>query len=358
MTNKELNDELYAKMLKEQETYKGWLLEQSAPVVLDHAYEFATREDLLLSMEYYDLDDAQANALLKSDTPLEDLFTVWENRESSRLSEMWGFITERADKLVAQQDPTVPLYTHSADYAYDHGEADAYRASFKANVACRNAIENAIADHYRDNQLDPAGAKEVIDRFGFERTFYVLANSVQQKDWDGRISQDNKRWAKDIFVSEGGDLLVEDVRPRFAVNSHPRLLDLFTTQARHELLLTLPLTPDEIHQEGQRILQSMQSQQQPNSPNGTHFMAEVSPDFMRRASSKNLVQLFDLFPFQGTSMSGLKGREGTFILVPKDTDLDRPLREPKKSVLSKLYDAQPAASSPKHPSTKSKGQER
>ena len=48
---------------------------------------------------------------------------------------------------------TTPIYFHSATYAHEHGELDQYRASHKANIACKEAIEQAIADNYRDNCL-------------------------------------------------------------------------------------------------------------------------------------------------------------------------------------------------------------
>ena len=43
---------------------------------------------------------------------------------------------------------TTPIYFHSATYAHEHGELDQYRASHKANIACKEAIEQAIADNY------------------------------------------------------------------------------------------------------------------------------------------------------------------------------------------------------------------
>ena len=67
---------------------------------------------------------------------------------------------------------------------------------------------------------------------------------------------------------------------QFVVSSHPGLTDLFLTQARHEQRLRQPLTADEIKTEAARLLGKLQEPVQPNSPNGTHFMAEVSRDFM------------------------------------------------------------------------------
>ena len=73
---------------------------------------------------------------------------------------------------------TTPIYFHSATYAHEHGELDQYRASHKANIACKEAIEQAIADNYRDNRLGPACVQQVLQQFDPGRIFYVLANTV------------------------------------------------------------------------------------------------------------------------------------------------------------------------------------
>lgn len=48
----------------------------------------------------------------------------------------------------------------------------------KANIACKEAIETAISEHYR---LGPEAVRQVAEQFGFDRTLYVLANTVRQK---------------------------------------------------------------------------------------------------------------------------------------------------------------------------------
>ena len=57
---------------------------------------------------------------------------------------------------------TTPIYFHSATYAYEHGELDQYHASHKANIACREAIEQAITDNYRDNRLGTASGLTAV----------------------------------------------------------------------------------------------------------------------------------------------------------------------------------------------------
>ena len=102
MSNEELNTALYQKMFAEQESYRNWLLSQSPEEILNHTYEYTVREDILLSLEYHDLPDAQSKALLKSPCPLADIFKDWEHKETSYMEDIWQTVEERA-KTEAQK---------------------------------------------------------------------------------------------------------------------------------------------------------------------------------------------------------------------------------------------------------------
>ena len=120
-----------------------------------------------------------------------------------------------------------------------------YRASRRANIACKEAIEAAISEHYRDNRLDKDAVPQVIEQFGYTRTLYVLANTLQQKDWDGRFSPANKTWAKTVDIPPNPDSFGGERNLDFVVNSDTGLVDLFLTQARQDYLRLQPLTPEE-----------------------------------------------------------------------------------------------------------------
>ena len=65
---------------------------------------------------------------------------------------------------------------------------------------------------------------------------YVLANTVRQKDWDGRIDHRNKEWAQTIPVHENKDSWVTDRNCYFVVDqAHTGLLDLLVTHVRKAL---------------------------------------------------------------------------------------------------------------------------
>ena len=103
MTNEELNTRLYEKMFAEQEQFRDWLLSQPAAEILNHAYEYTMREDILMSLEYNDLEDSQARALLKSGKPLKRIFERWENQETSYMDTVWDTVQEQARAAEAKQ---------------------------------------------------------------------------------------------------------------------------------------------------------------------------------------------------------------------------------------------------------------
>lgn len=239
MTNEELNTKLYEKLFAEQENFKGWLLTQPPEEILNHAYEYTIREDILISMEYNDLTDEQASALLQSPSPLADIFKDFEKIEGDHMETVRGCIENRADKEIEKQREALrnlPVYLASATFARENGELDVYRASHRANMDCKSAIEDAISRHYADNRLDTSACvQEVSDRFGMERIAFVLASTVQTKDWDGRISDSNKEWAKG-FPALGKHEYV-------CSQAHPGLINLFVNRFRKEQELAAQKKP-------------------------------------------------------------------------------------------------------------------
>ena len=118
-----------------------------------------------------------------------------------------------------------PVFRWSLQSAIETGDVASWRDSYRENCDCARAIERAIAEHYHDNTLDD-GTAPVLERYGFNRVHWILANTVQEKSKDGRISDENKAWAKSFYIPE------DDVRWHFCVESHPGLTDLFLDQVR------------------------------------------------------------------------------------------------------------------------------
>lgn len=99
-TNEELNNALYRKISKEQEMYRDWLLSQPPEEILDHAYEYITKADIVLSLEELDLTDRQCITLLELQSPLEDIFKDFAERESDYMNDIRDTIECRANVTI------------------------------------------------------------------------------------------------------------------------------------------------------------------------------------------------------------------------------------------------------------------
>ena len=188
----EKNTQLYEKMAAEQAKYRDWLMGQPPEDILNHAYEYAVREDILAAAELMELPQAQAAALLAVSSPMDAIYEAWKEREPVDLDPLLDCISDRA-------------YT------------------------------------------------------------------------------------------------------------------------------------------------ALQAQREPNSPSGTHFMAQVSPDFLARANSKDQSRLASMLPFRSLSISSLEGCKGTYALITKDEDRAQSLRLRKPSVRKKLNETRAAEAKPPAP---------
>ena len=307
----------------------------------------------------YGIASGRESCTLESHPAKVDLFIDLVRKDLQELAQQKSASRQKSSvkpkKETVKMDKT-PVYKESFQYAYQHGEQKQHLASNRANIACKEAIEQAITSHYYDNRFNAEAAVwDVVKQFGFERMFYVLANTVQTQGGDGRVSRSNKDWAQTIPVAfENGRRDMSFLITR----SHPGLLDMFVSKARHEHLLRQPLKAADIKAEATYILERFQAAQEPNSPNGTHYMVQVSPDFLARAGTKDTDRLMAMLPFQTLSLSGLEGRKGTFALISKDEDRFQKLILRRPSVRKKLQE-QPAADAPKPPAkSKAKDQER
>ena len=164
-------------------------------------------------------------------------------------------ITEPQDEKNEQSEVSkkdIPVYKHSGETAVKNGEIDTFRASHKLNVECGEAIDAAILAKTRYGEMagtqyvdTKAAAKAVIEEFGVDRVAWVLASNVKHHDWDGRLSNVNKAWAKEF----------ETPKPEYHIKTHLTVLDSFCDRFREaarkkpSLLDTLNKTEQKIKQQ-------------------------------------------------------------------------------------------------------------
>lgn len=119
------------------------------------------------------------------------------------------------------------LYPYSAKEARERNELSLWRESHRANIACRDAIEDTIRRSFDGMHLDKDCITPVLDEYGYKRTAWVLAATLQELNWDGRFHPANKEWAARHYIPRD-ERHIADI----TVRSHPAVLDGFVTLYR------------------------------------------------------------------------------------------------------------------------------
>ena len=121
------------------------------------------------------------------------------------------------------------LYPYSRKEAKDRGVLEVWDESFRNNVACSRAIEEAIRQDFdRDTDSIREGcAGKVLEQYGFKRVNFVLAHTLKQRDIGMYVDADSLFWAARTSVPRDSEY-----GRYYAVDTAVPLLNTFIHQVR------------------------------------------------------------------------------------------------------------------------------
>ena len=104
MADTELSSKLYEKVSAEQDKFRAWLMGQPPADILDHAVEYAVREDILMEIGALELPDDQARALLASPDTMADIYKTFSKMaDTGHMDVVRESIEDRAAALSMEQ---------------------------------------------------------------------------------------------------------------------------------------------------------------------------------------------------------------------------------------------------------------
>lgn len=216
-------ERLTEKMTAEFDGYRSWLLKQPPEEILNHAYEYTTKENLLNVLVDTDLKPQQIETLLRSPCPLEDVFKDCVHIDQSDYNYTLKVLIDQRADIEMEKQRAIPIYNGTVQEADERGELDKFKASAEADENCKTAIENAIARNYDGSRLNTKAAiAEVREPFGEKRLIRVTASLIANRLHDSRISPENKTWAEKNATT----------KKVFTDRTHSGLLDIFATRLR------------------------------------------------------------------------------------------------------------------------------
>lgn len=253
-----LSVQLSERIAAEYNFFISNLKNEKPEVIIAAAYEINTKDNIrtYVENEELDLSDAQMKALLSSENLLNEVYQEWNKNESANsYDDVSMILADRADRIllsmerrekenvpVEHSEPKqeevvfsdVPVYTKSPAEAREQSEIELYRASRKANSTCADMIDAFLSKYYNNNRIDSESAlNDLLERFSADRIALVTALNIGSKDWDGRISRENKEWANEFLAN-----FAPEIRERpdgCYLTTHPGLLNLFANTVRTHL---------------------------------------------------------------------------------------------------------------------------
>lgn len=102
MTTEKMNKLLYDRMIAEQNGFKSFLMKLSPKEILDHAYQYSVREDILTCVVGSELSESEICALISSRTPLADIYNRAEKNEVNIMDGLRDCITQIGDEWDAR----------------------------------------------------------------------------------------------------------------------------------------------------------------------------------------------------------------------------------------------------------------
>lgn len=119
-----------------------------------------------------------------------------------------------------------PLYRYSVETAKRDGELDAWRESLKEDIRCRDFLDEQVREKFDGFRLPDECIENAIKEFGYDRTMWVIANTILERKGDGRFSEQNRKWAKSLNISS------DRHNYEFALNSHSCTVDGLASDVR------------------------------------------------------------------------------------------------------------------------------
>lgn len=143
----------------------------------------------------------------------------------------WKVVEKRIRELMREDryldaDGKAAYERYKEEQILEAQRREAEKIERALRVECKESIENVITELYDGMHLPEEAAVRIVGQHGTERVQYVLANTIRLLDHDGRVSADNKEWAKGIVPH------TEYWNRDMMVTSHPGIVNVFVDQTR------------------------------------------------------------------------------------------------------------------------------
>ncbi len=95
-----------------------------------------------------------------------------------------------------------PLYKFSFSEVKRNNEVEEFRESLRENIRCRDFLDHEIGEKFDGMYLPSECTENAVKEFGYDRTMWVVANTINERQGDGRFHRANREWAENFHIPD------------------------------------------------------------------------------------------------------------------------------------------------------------
>jgi hypothetical protein len=115
-------------------------------------------------------------------------------------TKLTGIVKEESAETLAGPGQKANRGDSPVFYGTYQEDADAFWKSHNRNIECAEALGAAFTRHFAENRIDIEAVIEDTKEFSAERMSIVLANTMRDRERDGRFSPANRKWQESVTL--------------------------------------------------------------------------------------------------------------------------------------------------------------
>ena len=182
MSEEQVYQALYDKMEAEQDNYRDWLLSQPSEEILNHAYEYSVRQDILSIIKGEHLPPMAARALLHAEQPLASIYTNWSKCDYGIYEDLMKVVQEWANKELQQSPMFMEICVYQIDLDRDRNRVAFFSSEKLAKFQGSDRIDSSLYNSVFHGVVECTTLEDIYHLMNFQHPPGYTGRSMSTSD--------------------------------------------------------------------------------------------------------------------------------------------------------------------------------
>ena len=182
MTDKQIHQALYDKLKAEQDNYRDWLLSQPSEEILNHAYEYSVRQDILSIIKGEHLPPIAAKALLRAEQPLASIYTNWSKCDYGIHGNLMKVVQEWAKRELQESPTFMEICVYQIDLDRDQNRIAFFSSEKLARFQESDRIDSSLYNSVFHGVVECTTLEDIYHLMNFQHPLGYMGRSMSTSD--------------------------------------------------------------------------------------------------------------------------------------------------------------------------------